>query len=73
MNRGGFSWNRYFGISKIKSNISKNLGVPLTKTGRQQKMGRLISGGGCLMMAALCLFIPLVLVYFLVFFSSKPI
>lgn len=39
MNRGGFSWKRFFGISAQKSKISKILGVPLTKSGRQRKAG----------------------------------
>lgn len=49
MNKGGFSWKRLSGISGAKSNISKKIGVPLTKSGRQQKIGRAMSGGGCLL------------------------
>ena len=48
MNKGGFSWKRLSGISGAKSKISKKIGVPLTKSGRQQKIGRIASGGGCL-------------------------
>lgn len=39
MNRGGFSWARFFGISAQKSKISKAIGIPLTKGGRQRKAG----------------------------------
>ncbi|MFR2524876.1 hypothetical protein [uncultured Alistipes sp.] len=45
MSRGGFSWKRVTGISGAKSNFSKMTGVPLTKSGRQQKVGRTVSGG----------------------------
>ena len=42
MNRGGFSWKRFFGISAMKSRISRTIGVPLTKSGRQRKIGALV-------------------------------
>ena len=45
MNKGGFSWKKLSGISGIKSNISRKIGVPLTKSGRNQKVGRIVSKG----------------------------
>lgn len=39
MNNGGFSWARFFGVSAAKSNISRKIGMPLTKSGRQRKAG----------------------------------
>ena len=42
MNLGGFSWKRLFGISALKSRISKAIGVPLTRSGRQRKLGRFL-------------------------------
>jgi len=42
MNRGGFSWWRFFGISQAKSRVSRKIGIPLSRSGRQQKVGRLI-------------------------------
>ncbi|MDR3442223.1 MAG: hypothetical protein P4L65_04330 [Legionella sp.] len=42
MNRGGFSWKRLIGISALKSKISRRIGIPLTKSGRQRKLGALI-------------------------------
>ena len=39
MNKGGFSWKRFFGISATKSKISRSIGIPLTKSGRQRKAG----------------------------------
>jgi hypothetical protein len=38
----GFSLNRLTGVSAAKSKISRAIGVPLTKTGRQAKVGRTI-------------------------------
>jgi hypothetical protein len=48
MNRGGFSWKRFVGISAAKARISRKIGIPLTKSGRDQKIGRMITRGGCL-------------------------
>ena len=48
-NRGGFSWKRLTGISAAKANIARRTGVPLTKSGRQRKIGKLVTGGGCLL------------------------
>jgi hypothetical protein len=64
MNRGGFSWNRFLGISAAKARISRKIGIPLTKSGRDQKIGRMITGGGCLVV----LIIPII-----IFLSAKLI
>ncbi|MEI6512994.1 MAG: hypothetical protein WCO51_06930 [bacterium] len=45
MNRGGFSWKRLLGISAAKSRISRAIGIPLTRSGRQRKLGRAM---GCI-------------------------
>ena len=60
MNKGGFSWKRFVGISAAKSRISRTIGVPLTKSGRQRKIGGMVTGGGCLMMVGLTIIIPIV-------------
>lgn len=39
MNCGGFSWARFLGVSAEKARISRNIGMPLTKSGRQRKAG----------------------------------
>jgi len=39
MNKGGFSWNRFLGITKAKRRVSKATGIPWTKSGRQRKAG----------------------------------
>jgi hypothetical protein len=62
MNRGGFSWKRFVGISAAKSRISRSIGIPLTKSGRQRKIGRMVTGGGCLVMLAIIIAIPVAVV-----------
>jgi hypothetical protein len=42
MNLGGFSWRRLLGISAMKARISRAIGVPLTRSGRQRKLGRFL-------------------------------
>jgi hypothetical protein len=35
-----FSWKRAIGISAMKGKFSRQTGIPLTRSGRQRKMGR---------------------------------
>jgi len=42
MNRGGFSIRRFLGISAMLSRLSRAIGIPLTKSGRQRKLGAFI-------------------------------
>jgi hypothetical protein len=42
MNLGGFSIWRLLGVSAFKSKISRTIGIPLTKSGRQRKLGAFI-------------------------------
>ena len=46
MNRGGFSWWRLFGITRLKQNIAKETGIPFTNQGRNAKIGRAVQGKG---------------------------
>lgn len=39
-----FSWKRALGISGAKARLSRRLGIPLTRSGRQRKVGRAL---GC--------------------------
>lgn len=39
MNKGGFSWKRLLGVSAAKSKLSRQIGIPLTRSGRQRKAG----------------------------------
>jgi hypothetical protein len=45
MNKGGFSWKRFAGISGAKARISRSTGIPFTRSGRHQKIGRSVTGG----------------------------
>jgi hypothetical protein len=62
MNLGGFSWKRAIGLSAAKARLSRRIGIPLTKSGRQRKLGKMVSGGGCLVALAFMLAIPVGLV-----------
>ena len=53
MNKGGFSGKRATGVTRAKSRISRKTRVPLTKSGRQRKVGRMMTGGGCLLRAVM--------------------
>lgn len=39
-----FSWKRATGLSAAKAKLSRQIGVPLTRAGRQRKVGRAL---GC--------------------------
>ena len=57
MKKYGFSWKRFFGITKAKTKLSRKIGIPLTKSGRQRKIGALVTGGGCV----LYFFVPIII------------
>jgi len=42
---GGFSWKRALGISAAKSRLCRSIGIPLTRSGGQRKLGAMITGG----------------------------
>lgn len=63
MNKGGFSWKKLSGYSQAKSNLSRKIGIPLTKSGRNQKVGRIVSKG-CLGMVAVMAMTFLILIIF---------
>ncbi len=45
MNKGGFSWKRFTGVTRAKRRISRATGIPMSRSGRQQKAGRMMSSG----------------------------
>jgi len=47
-----FSWKRATGLSSAKGKLSRQLGVPLTRAGRQRKVKRSL---GCSLLMALIL------------------
>lgn len=38
-NNGGFSWKTFLGLTAEKRKLSRKLGIPLTKTGRNASLG----------------------------------
>ena len=36
-----FSWRRAIGISQAQGKLSRQIGIPLSRSGRQRKIGRL--------------------------------
>lgn len=66
MRLGGFSWKRAIGLSAAKARLSRRIGIPLTKSGRQRKLGKLVSGGGCLVALVFMVAIPVALVTVLI-------
>jgi len=52
-----FSWKRAVGISAAKGRISRKIGIPLTKSGRQRKVGRAM---GCCFVLIVILGITLI-------------
>jgi hypothetical protein len=46
-----FSWKRALGILAFKSRLSRQIGIPLTRSGRQRKVGRAL--GCCVVIAEL--------------------
>ena len=67
MNKGGFSWKRLSGLSGAKSKISRATGVPFTKSGRQRKVGKIVTGGGCLVFLCMVGVLPLLAIAIFVF------
>lgn len=61
MGKGGFSWKRALGVTRIKGSISRATGIPLTRSGRQRKVGKALTGGGCLLPALIIVVILLVI------------
>ena len=39
-----FSWRRALGVSQAQARLSRKIGVPLSRSGRQRKAGRMV---GC--------------------------
>jgi hypothetical protein len=56
-----FSWKRAIGISGAKGKISRQIGIPLTRSGRQRKVGRAM---GCCLVVIVILGMTLAVVAF---------
>ena len=66
MGFGGFSWKRAIGLTAAKARLSRRIGVPLTRSGRQRKLGKFVFGGGCLVALACLVAVPVALVTLLI-------
>lgn len=42
MNKGGFSWKRFIGITALKQQFARKTGIPTSKSGLEAKVGRTI-------------------------------
>lgn len=71
INMGGFSWKRLVGISAAKSKISRTIGVPLTKSGRQRKIGKIVTGGGCLFPALAIIIVSFILLSMVIAYALQ--
>ena len=37
-----FSWRRALGVAAFKRSVSRRIGIPLTRSGRERKLGRVL-------------------------------
>jgi hypothetical protein len=58
-----FSWRRAVGWSGVKARLSRKIGVPLSRSGRQRKMGRHL--GCCIPIAFLVAAAPTAYMFFI--------
>jgi hypothetical protein len=63
MNLGGFSWKRLLGVSAAKSRISRKIGIPLTRSGRQRKLG---ATTGCVIILPILLVVITIVVMLMI-------
>lgn len=45
-----FSMRRALGISQAQARLSRQIGIPLSRSGRQRKLGRALGCGWCLLL-----------------------
>ena len=56
-----FSWKRALGVSRARQQFARKTGIPTTRSGRQRKIGRAVSGGCLLQLLSAILLIGLML------------
>lgn len=57
-----FSAKRALGVTKMKQKIARSTGIPTTKSGRQRKYGKMMSGGGGCILPILSVFAILLVI-----------
>ncbi len=55
-----FSWRRALGVSSAQAQLSRKIGIPLSRSGRQRRMGRAM---GCAVLVAPALAISTLLLF----------
>ena len=65
MGKGGFSWKRAVGVTRAKQKLSRTTGIPLTKSGRQRKLGKAMTGGGCTLVVGASMLVLIAVVSFI--------
>lgn len=58
-----FSWKRALGVTRAKQKIARATGIPTTRRGRQQKIGRIMTGGGCILPVISILILTVLLIF----------
>lgn len=56
-----FSWKRALGISQAKAKVSRQIGIPLTSSGRQRKFARMMGCFTLIIISILGLFVYLMI------------
>ena len=60
-----FSWKRALGISGLKGRISRKIGIPLTRSGRERKIGRMVTRGcACYLLCSILFIMMLLKLYY---------
>ena len=66
MGKGGFSWKRAIGITRAKKRVSRATGIPWSKSGRQRKIGGMLTGGGgCMIIVCIAVSLPILALFIL--------
>jgi hypothetical protein len=59
-----FSWKRAIGLSAAKGKLSRRIGIPLSRSGRQRKIGQM---AGCLLSILISILLVSVMCLALIF------
>jgi len=57
-----FSWKRALGISSARNKLARMTGIPTTRSGLERKVGRAVTGGGCLLLILLFIALPICMI-----------
>ncbi len=67
-----FSWKRALGLAGMKARLSHKIGLPLSRSGRERKLGRmLLRGLGCLLPLASLLLLFLSALGYVIILASQ--